>query len=66
VDVCAAHGTFFDTGELDTVRTWFEKKAAADGAESARFREAIAQNRTADTTSELPENGWLLRWLSKL
>ena len=65
VDVCGAHGTWFDPGELEALRVWFERKAAADDQDAARFRNTLAERELVDTAGELAGKQWLIRLLTR-
>jgi Zn-finger nucleic acid-binding protein len=53
IDVCAAHGTWFDALELAAVAQFFELKNAADDAEAAVFGAEIGADRQATALADL-------------
>jgi Zn-finger nucleic acid-binding protein len=53
LDVCAAHGTWFDSRELATMAQHFEAKAAADDADAIAFGRRVQADRNEDTISDL-------------
>ena len=65
LDVCGAHGTWFDAGELWTMSQHFEMKAFDDDAASADFGREMQQHRRGEAMGDLRMAGALMGFLRR-
>lgn len=65
LDVCAAHGTWFDPGELHTLSQQIEIASLADDADAAAFGREMAAYRRAEAASDLRAAGVLVGFLRR-
>ncbi len=63
IDVCTAHGTWFDPGELVALSQYFEMKAINDDVEAEAFGKQMAQERWEDAATDLGMARRILRFL---
>jgi len=63
IDVCTAHGTWFDPGELAALSQHFEMKAINDDLEAEAFGKQMAQERWEDAATDLVVARRILRFL---
>jgi Zn-finger nucleic acid-binding protein len=65
LDVCGAHGTWFDAGELWAMTQHFEMKAFADDADADAFGREIQQHRRGEALGDLRMAGALMGFLRR-
>jgi len=65
LDVCAAHGTWFDAGELHTLSQQIEIASLADDADAAAFGREMDAYRRADAARDLRAAGVLVGFLRR-
>ena len=65
LDVCSAHGTWFDAGELWTMCQHFDMKAAMDDADAVAFGQEMQAYRNAEMASDFRAAGMLAGFLRR-
>ena len=65
LDVCGAHGTWFDAGELWAMAQHFEMKAAMDDGDAQAFGKEMQAYRNADALNDFRGAGLLVGLLRR-
>ncbi len=65
LDVCGAHGTWFDAGELWAMAQHFEMKAAMDDGDAQAFGKEMQTYRNADALNDFGGAGLLVGLLRR-
>jgi Zn-finger nucleic acid-binding protein len=65
LDVCAAHGTWFDAGELWTMAQHFEMKATMDDADAVAFGREMEALRRAEVAADFRAAGLVVGFLRR-
>lgn len=65
LDVCSAHGTWFDAGELWTMSQHFDMKASMDDADAVAFGKEMQAYRNAEMANDFRAAGMLAGFLRR-